>query len=158
MSTRYSDGCRSQGGSTVRRNWRVHLSRSGRLHHIRGSCGITGGVAVRSDESRHSATDHDQSQRMLRRNSRLRNRPKWPNLPRLGSSMKILTAKDAKYSFGRLIDLARAAPVTVAKHGRPVVVVMSIEEYDQLRALEVQANSSLPVPRTTKPQRNRAAR
>ena len=36
--------------------------------------------------------------------------------------MKTLTAKDAKYSFGRLIDFARAEPVTVAKHGRPVVV------------------------------------
>ena len=36
--------------------------------------------------------------------------------------MKILTAKGAKYSFGLLIDLARAEPVTVAKHGRPVVV------------------------------------
>ena len=44
--------------------------------------------------------------------------------------MKILTAKDAKYSFGRLIDLARAEPVTVAKHGRPVVVVMAVEEFE----------------------------
>ncbi len=33
--------------------------------------------------------------------------------------MKTLTAKDAKYGFGRLIDLARAEPVTVAKHRRP---------------------------------------
>ena len=31
--------------------------------------------------------------------------------------MKILSAKDAKYGFGRLIDLARAEPVAVAKHG-----------------------------------------
>jgi hypothetical protein len=30
--------------------------------------------------------------------------------------MKILTAMDAKYGFGRLIDLARAEPVAVAKH------------------------------------------
>ena len=30
--------------------------------------------------------------------------------------MKTLTAKDAKYGFGRLIDLARAEPVAVAKH------------------------------------------
>ena len=35
-------------------------------------------------------------------------------------AMKILTAKDAKYGFGRLIDLARAEPVAVGKHGRPV--------------------------------------
>ena len=32
----------------------------------------------------------------------------------------------AKYGFGRLIDLARAGPVGVAKHGRPVVVVMAM--------------------------------
>ena len=51
--------------------------------------------------------------------------------------MKILTAKDAKYSFGRLIDLARAEPVTVAKHGRPVVVVMAVEEFERLKALDV---------------------
>jgi prevent-host-death family protein len=38
--------------------------------------------------------------------------------------MKALTAKDAKGGFGRLIDLARAKPVAVAKHGRPVIVVM----------------------------------
>jgi len=31
--------------------------------------------------------------------------------------MKTLTAKDAKYGFGRLIDLARAEPVAVAKGG-----------------------------------------
>ena len=51
--------------------------------------------------------------------------------------MKILTAKDAKYSFGRLIDLARAEPVTVAKHGRPVVVVMAVEEFERLKVLDV---------------------
>ena len=46
--------------------------------------------------------------------------------------MQSMTAKDAKYGFGRLIDLARAEPVLVAKHGRPVVVVMSVEEYERL--------------------------
>jgi prevent-host-death family protein len=50
--------------------------------------------------------------------------------------MKTLTAKDAKYGFGRLIDLARAEPVAVAKHGRPVVVVMVVEEFERLKALE----------------------
>ena len=54
----------------------------------------------------------------------------------MGSAMKTLTAKDAKYSFGRLIDLARAEPVTVAKHGRPVVVVMAVEEFERLKALD----------------------
>jgi prevent-host-death family protein len=50
--------------------------------------------------------------------------------------METLTAKDAKYGFGRLIDLARANPVAVAKHGRPVVVVMAIEEFERLKALD----------------------
>lgn len=48
-----------------------------------------------------------------------------------------MSAKEAKYGFGRLIDLARAAPVLVAKHGRPVVVVMSVEEYAKLKGHEV---------------------
>ena len=48
--------------------------------------------------------------------------------------MQTLSAKDAKYGFGRLIDLARAEPVAVAKHGRPVVVVMAVEEYERLKA------------------------
>jgi len=51
--------------------------------------------------------------------------------------MKTLSAKDAKYGFGRLIDLARAEPVAVAKHGRPVVVVMAIEEYERLKGIEL---------------------
>lgn len=51
--------------------------------------------------------------------------------------MKTMTAKDAKYGFGHLIDLARAEPVAVAKHGRPVVVVMSVEEYERLKGLNV---------------------
>ncbi len=43
--------------------------------------------------------------------------------------MQTPSAMDAKYGFGRLIDLARAEPVAVAKHWRPVVVVLSVEEY-----------------------------
>ena len=50
--------------------------------------------------------------------------------------MQTLSAKDAKYGFGRLIDLARAQPVAVAKHGRPVVVVLSVEEYERLKSLD----------------------
>lgn len=55
--------------------------------------------------------------------------------------MQTLSAKDAKYGFGRLIDLARAEPVAVAKHGRPVVVVMSVEEFVRLKAVEEKAHS-----------------
>lgn len=48
-----------------------------------------------------------------------------------GSRIQILSAKDTKYGFGRLIDLARAKPVAVTKHGRPVVVVLWVEEYER---------------------------
>ena len=58
--------------------------------------------------------------------------------------MKNLSARDAKYGFGRLIDLARAAPVTVEKHGRPVVVVMAVEEYERLTALDKSRDQIAP--------------
>lgn len=52
----------------------------------------------------------------------------------LGSHMKSMSAKDAKNAFGLLLDTARAEPVTIEKHGRPVVVVVSIEEFERLSA------------------------
>ena len=48
--------------------------------------------------------------------------------------MLSMSAKDAKYGFGRLIDLARSEPVVVEKHGRPVVVVMAVEDFERLMA------------------------
>ena len=56
--------------------------------------------------------------------------------------MKALTAKGAQYGFGRLIDLARAEPVAVTKHKRPVVVVMPVEEIERLKALDAPAKAS----------------
>ena len=51
--------------------------------------------------------------------------------------MQTQSAKDAKYSFGRLIDTARAEPVTIEKHRRAVVVVLAIEEYERLKTIEL---------------------
>ena len=51
--------------------------------------------------------------------------------------MKKVSAKDAKYHFGRLIDTARAEPVIVEKHGRAVVVVLAVEEYERLKVIEM---------------------
>ena len=56
--------------------------------------------------------------------------------------MHSMSAKDAKYGFGHLIDLARSEPVVVEKHGRPVVVVLAVEEYERLRD---SANGPAPV-------------
>lgn len=46
--------------------------------------------------------------------------------------MNTMSARDAKNAFGLLLDKARAAPVVVEKHGRAVVVVLSVEEYARL--------------------------
>jgi prevent-host-death family protein len=64
--------------------------------------------------------------------------------------MQTLSAKEAKYGFGKLIDLARVAPTAVAKHGRPVVVVMAIEEFERLKAYDPTANQLHPSSRKTR--------
>ncbi len=51
--------------------------------------------------------------------------------------MQYMSARDAKNGFGRLIDIARAEPVTIEKHGRAVVVVIAIEEYQELTGQEI---------------------
>jgi len=49
-----------------------------------------------------------------------------------GLQMKRLSAAEAKNGFGRFMDLARREPVLIEKHNRPVIVAISIEEYDRL--------------------------
>jgi prevent-host-death family protein len=46
--------------------------------------------------------------------------------------MKTMSAREAKNAFGLMIDAARAEPVLIEKHGRGVVVVISVEEYERL--------------------------
>jgi prevent-host-death family protein len=58
--------------------------------------------------------------------------------------MKKMSAKDAKNGFGLLIDTARIEPVTIEKHGRPVVVVLGVEEYERLRAQAVSTDTRRP--------------
>jgi len=46
--------------------------------------------------------------------------------------MKIMSAREAKNGFGLMIDTARAEPVLIEKHGRGVVVVVSVDEFERL--------------------------
>ncbi len=46
--------------------------------------------------------------------------------------MKTMSAREAKNAFGLMIDTARAEPVLIEKHGRGVVMVISVEEYKRL--------------------------
>jgi prevent-host-death family protein len=50
--------------------------------------------------------------------------------------MNSISANEAKDSFGRLTDTARAAPVVIDKHGRPLLVVLSVEEYERVKIIE----------------------
>jgi antitoxin Phd len=50
--------------------------------------------------------------------------------------MKTIGAKDAKNGFGRMLDAAQREPVIIEKHGRAVAVLLSLEEYQRLEALD----------------------
>lgn len=49
------------------------------------------------------------------------------------SIMKEVTAKDAKNRFGQLLQSAQQGPVRVTRNGRPVGVVMSVQQFERLR-------------------------
>jgi PHD/YefM family antitoxin component YafN of YafNO toxin-antitoxin module len=50
--------------------------------------------------------------------------------------MNGVSGKEPKDSFSRLMDTARVALVGIEKHGRSVVAVVSVEEYERLKAIE----------------------
>ena len=50
--------------------------------------------------------------------------------------MSTFGAREAKNEFGRLLDTAQREPVTIEKKGRPVAVVISLEEFKRLEAAE----------------------
>ena len=62
-----------------------------------------------------------------------------------------MAAGKAKNGFGLLIDMARAEPVTIQKYGRPVPVVLSVEEYERLIAHQEPTSSAIE---TTQRQNN----
>jgi len=61
--------------------------------------------------------------------------------------MRTFTSADAKNNFGELIDMARASPVAITKYERPVVVVVAVEEYERLKALDTARRAATRVSR-----------
>lgn len=51
--------------------------------------------------------------------------------------MRNMAALQAKNRFGELLDAAQRGPVTIEKHGRPVAVVVSAEDYKELEGLKL---------------------
>ena len=51
--------------------------------------------------------------------------------------MDIMSANEAKTHFGGMLLKAQRAPVQINKNGRPVAVVLSVEEYEGIEALKL---------------------
>ena len=49
--------------------------------------------------------------------------------------MDVLSASDAKREFGEVLLKVQRAPVKINKNGKPVAVVLSIADYEQLETL-----------------------
>lgn len=48
-----------------------------------------------------------------------------------------MPAAEAKTHFGELLDRAQREPVTISKKGRPVAVMMSIHDYEEVQRLKL---------------------
>ncbi len=51
--------------------------------------------------------------------------------------MDALSANEAKTHFGDMLLKAQRAPVQINKNGKPVAVVISAEEYENIEALKL---------------------
>ena len=51
--------------------------------------------------------------------------------------MKQMTATQAAKGFGQLVDEAQAEPITIEKNGRPVAVIYSYREAQEIEALKL---------------------
>jgi len=47
--------------------------------------------------------------------------------------MKAMSAREARNTFGLMIDSSREEPALIEKHGRGVVMAIAVEEYERLR-------------------------
>jgi prevent-host-death family protein len=52
--------------------------------------------------------------------------------------MEALTANEAKSQFGDLLLKAQRAPVQINKNGKPIAVVMSMDDYEGIEAMKLQ--------------------
>ncbi len=57
--------------------------------------------------------------------------------------MATIPATEAQSRFGALIDQARREPVIISKQGRSVAVMLSIERFTELEALEADSQKGL---------------
>ena len=51
--------------------------------------------------------------------------------------MEALSANEAKTQFGDMLMKAQRAPIQINRNGKPVAVVISVEEYESMEALKL---------------------
>ncbi|MBN1379313.1 MAG: type II toxin-antitoxin system Phd/YefM family antitoxin [Gammaproteobacteria bacterium] len=57
--------------------------------------------------------------------------------------MRNIAAKEAKTHFGELLDNAQREPITIEKHGRAVAVVLSTQEYNEMKLMHLRAELAI---------------
>ncbi|WP_338726585.1 type II toxin-antitoxin system Phd/YefM family antitoxin [Shewanella baltica] len=59
--------------------------------------------------------------------------------------MDMLTANEAKTHFGEVLLKAQQAPIQINKNGKPVAVVISVDEYNSIEVLKLRLLQSRAV-------------
>ena len=59
--------------------------------------------------------------------------------------MPTITASEFQKRVGEFSDIARREPVTVTRHGRPSLVLLSAEDYERLRQIECRATKAVAI-------------
>jgi prevent-host-death family protein len=59
--------------------------------------------------------------------------------------MPVINASEFQKRVGEFSDIARREPVTVTRHGRPSLVLMSAEDYERLRQIEQRMTKAVRV-------------
>ena len=59
--------------------------------------------------------------------------------------MLTINASEFQKRVGEFTDIARREAVTVTRHGRPSVVVLSAEDYERMKQIEERATKAISV-------------
>jgi len=59
--------------------------------------------------------------------------------------MPTINASEFQKRVGKFTDIARREPVTVTRHGRPSVVLLSAEDYERMKQIEERATKVVAV-------------
>lgn len=59
--------------------------------------------------------------------------------------MPVVNASDFQKRVGEFADIARREPVTITRHGRASLVLLSVEDYERLRQIEERSTRAVRI-------------